>query len=39
VSGIPDHRDDYLTPEERATDKTMMVCVGRSKTPVLVLKL
>jgi ferredoxin-NADP reductase len=39
VSGIPDHRDDYLTPEERATNKTMMVCVGRSKTPVLVLKL
>jgi ferredoxin-NADP reductase len=39
VSGIPDHRDDYLTPEERATNKTMMVCVSRSKTPVLVLKL
>ena len=39
VSGTPDHRDDYLTPEERATNKTMMVCVSRSKTPVLVLKL
>jgi ferredoxin len=39
VSGTPDHRDDYLAPEERATNKTMMVCVSRSKTPVLVLKL
>lgn len=39
VSGIPDHRDDYLTTEERATNKTMMVCVSRSKTPALVLKL
>jgi ferredoxin-NADP reductase len=39
VSGIPDHRDDYMTPEKRATNKTMMICVGRSKTAELVLKL
>jgi ferredoxin-NADP reductase len=39
VSGSPDHLDDYLSPEERATNETMMVCVSRSKTPVLVLKL
>jgi ferredoxin-NADP reductase len=39
VSGIPDHLDDYLTDEQQATNKTMMVCVGRSKTPVLALKL
>jgi ferredoxin-NADP reductase len=39
VSGTPDHLDDYLTTEERATNKTMMVCVSRSKTPVLVVKL
>lgn len=39
VGGTPDHRDEYLTDEERATNKTMMVCVGRSKTPVLSLKI
>ena len=39
LEGIPDHRDDYLTPEKRASNKTMMVCCGRSKTPELVLKL
>ena len=39
ISGIPDHRDDYMTPERRATNKSMMICVGRSKTPELVLKL
>jgi ferredoxin-NADP reductase len=38
VSGIPDHRDDYLTPEQQDSNKTMMICVGRSKTPELVLK-
>jgi ferredoxin-NADP reductase len=38
VSGIPDHRDDYLTAEERASNKTMMICVGRSKTPELRIK-
>jgi ferredoxin-NADP reductase len=38
VSGTPDHRDDYLTAEERLTNKTMMICVGRSKTPELRIK-
>jgi ferredoxin-NADP reductase len=38
VSGTPDHRDDYLTAEERTTNKTMMICVGRSKTPELRIK-
>lgn len=39
VEGIPDHRDDYLTPEVRATNTRMMVCCSRSKTPVLVVDL
>jgi ferredoxin-NADP reductase len=39
VSGTPDHRDEYLTDAERATNKVMMVCVGRSKTPVLALRI
>lgn len=39
ISGIPDHHDDYLTDELRATNRTMMICVGRSKSKELVLKL
>jgi ferredoxin-NADP reductase len=35
VSGTPDHRDEYLSEEERAASATMMPCVSRSKTPVL----
>jgi ferredoxin-NADP reductase len=38
LEGIPDHRDDYYTDEERAKNDRMMICVGRSKTPLLVLK-
>ena len=39
LGGVPDHRDEYLDDEERATNKRMMICVGRSKTPQLILKL
>lgn len=39
VSGIPDHRDEYLSDEDRAANDTMMVCVSRSKTLVLELNL
>ena len=39
IEGIPDHRDDYLTPEVRASNTRMMVCCSRSKTPVLVVDL
>ncbi len=39
VAGLPDHRDDYLSDEERAANDRMMVCVGRSKCPVLSLRL
>lgn len=37
LMGIPLHRDQILTPEERACNDTMMICVGRSKTPKLTL--
>jgi ferredoxin-NADP reductase len=39
VSGIPDHRDSYLSDTDKATNLTMMVCCGWSKTDVLVLDL
>jgi ferredoxin-NADP reductase len=39
LEGIPDHRDDYLLPEVRATNTKMMVCCSRSKTPELVLNI
>lgn len=34
-AGVPDHRDYVLSDEERAGNKTMMICVSRSKTPIL----
>jgi ferredoxin len=39
LGGIPDHRDSLLTPEERDAGETMMICCGRSRTPILVLGL
>jgi ferredoxin-NADP reductase len=39
LSGVPDHRDTVLTPDERAACDLMMVCVSRSRTPRLVLDL
>lgn len=39
VDGTPDHRDDYLSEDERRANDRMMVCVGRSKCPVLTLRL
>jgi ferredoxin-NADP reductase len=39
LSGMPDHRDEILTDEERAQSKIMMICVGRSFTERLVLDL
>ena len=39
LAGEPEHHDLILTPEERAAGETMMICVGRSATPRLVLKL
>jgi len=37
VEGCPDHRDSVLSNSERASNKTMMVCVSGCKGPRLVL--
>jgi ferredoxin-NADP reductase len=39
LEGQPDHRDDYLTAEEKQAGKAMMVCCSGSLTPRLVLDL
>lgn len=39
LEGRPDHRDDILTDEERASNQTMMVCCSGSKSARLVLDL
>lgn len=39
LEGIPDHRDSVLSDAERDSNTCMMICVGRSKTPQLVLDL
>jgi vanillate O-demethylase ferredoxin subunit len=39
LEGEPDHRDAYLTDEERAGNAIIMVCCSGSKSPRLVLDL
>ncbi|MFF4253875.1 PDR/VanB family oxidoreductase [Streptomyces sp. NPDC001663] len=39
LEGLPCHRDQVLTDDERAANDTMMICVGRSRTTRLVLDL
>ncbi|GAA2712908.1 PDR/VanB family oxidoreductase [Micromonospora olivasterospora] len=39
ISGIPDHRDTLLTPADKATNETMMICVSRCLGSKLVLDL
>ena len=39
LGGEPDHRDAVLTPEERASNRTMMICCSGSKSSTLVLDL
>lgn len=39
LEGVPDHRDNYLTDEEKAANDQILVCCSRSKTPTLVLDL
>lgn len=39
LDGIPDHRDVFMLGEEHDSNKTMMVCVSRSRSPRLVLDL
>ncbi len=39
IEGEVDHRDSILTIKEKATNRSMMICVSRSKSPKLVLDL
>ena len=39
MEGIPDHRDSVLTPDERAVNDFMMICISRAKSERLVLNL
>lgn len=39
LSGEPDHRDVYLTDEEKAANDQFLPCCSRSRSPVLVLDL
>jgi len=39
LAGVPDHRDLYLTDEERAANDQFTPCCSRAKTPELVLDL
>jgi carnitine monooxygenase subunit len=39
LEGEVDHRDQYLSDDEKALQKTLMVCVSRARTPRLVLDL
>ncbi|MEP7101588.1 MAG: PDR/VanB family oxidoreductase [Burkholderiales bacterium] len=37
--GVPDHRDDYLTDDEKAQNQSIMICCSGSRSPTLVLDL
>jgi hypothetical protein len=39
IEGIPDHRDSFLSDEEKAENSKIMICCSRSKSPVLTLDL
>jgi tetrachlorobenzoquinone reductase len=39
IEGVPDHRDLFLSQEEHAAGRTMMICCSGSKSPTLVLDL
>ncbi|MBG9390437.1 PDR/VanB family oxidoreductase [Caenimonas aquaedulcis] len=39
ISGVPDHRDALLTPKERASNASMMICVSGCRSESLVLDL
>jgi vanillate O-demethylase ferredoxin subunit len=39
IDGIPDHRDSFLSDEEKADNSKIMVCCSRSRSPVLTLDL
>lgn len=37
-SGVPDHRDEYLTDEEREDNDQILLCCSRARTPRLVIE-
>jgi ferredoxin-NADP reductase len=39
LGGEPDHRDSVLSPADRESGRTMLICVSRARTPRLVLDL
>jgi len=39
IEGVPDHRDVFLTDEEHAANRQIMICCSGAKTPLLVLDL
>jgi vanillate O-demethylase ferredoxin subunit len=39
VAGVPDHRDQYLLPEEQAANDQFLPCCSRARTPRLVIAL
>jgi len=39
LEGEADHRDQYLDDDEKAAQKTLLLCVSRSRTPRLVIDL
>ncbi|NPC59336.1 PDR/VanB family oxidoreductase [Caenimonas soli] len=39
LEGVPEHKDVYLTPDERAANDQFTPCCSRSKSPLLVLDL
>ncbi len=39
LEGTPEHRDHYLSPEEHAAGRAMMICVSRAKGDRIVLDL
>ncbi len=39
LAGVPDHRDQYLTPEEQAANDQFLPCCSRAKSARLVLDL
>jgi vanillate O-demethylase ferredoxin subunit len=39
IAGLPDHRDNFLSDEEKAENGKIMICCSRSKSPVLTLDL
>lgn len=39
LEGVPDHKDQYLTPEEQAANDQFLPCCSRAKTACLVLDL